>query len=100
MATADWSKMDRLYYRKRELYLMDWPADLDLSQYIVAPAHFAGPIAIVKNPNIPTLLRKDNVSSKLVIFSALGKPIASALWDYKVVKMGWTALEHLVCVLE
>jgi hypothetical protein len=92
--------MDSVYYRKHDVYSMDWPSALDLQQYLVAPAPFAGPVALVKHPNLSTLLRQDNVPDKLYIFSPIGKLISSALWDYKVAKLGWTAHEHLVCVLE
>ncbi|TPX34404.1 hypothetical protein SmJEL517_g02979 [Synchytrium microbalum] len=76
--TAEWSL---LHDRKQEIYTLAW-RDLDLSHYVVASAQFGGPIAMI---------RDDKKIMNLIHQS----------WDKgRIIGMGWTNTEKLICVLD
>ncbi|KAF9940768.1 Vacuolar protein sorting-associated protein 16 [Modicella reniformis] len=71
--TADWFELQDRFYRKQEIYVMLWE-QVDLSKYMAAAAPCGGPIALVRDD------RK---------------------WDKgRIVGMGWTETEQLLCVFE
>ncbi|XP_064428982.1 vacuolar protein sorting-associated protein 16 homolog isoform X5 [Mirounga angustirostris] len=98
--TANWNPLgDSAFYRKYELYSMDWDLKEELRDCLVAAAPYGGPIALLRNP-----WRKEKAASirpVLEIFSASGLPLASLLWKSgPVVSLGWSAEEELLCVQE
>ncbi|CAH3134259.1 unnamed protein product [Porites lobata] len=42
--TVDWNPLGKVFYRKVELYSMEWQDAVDLSRFIVSAAPFGGPI--------------------------------------------------------
>ncbi|KAI6055864.1 vacuolar protein sorting-associated protein 16 homolog [Marmota monax] len=98
--TANWNPLgDSAFYRKYELYSMDWDLKEELRDCLVAAAPYGGPIALLRNP-----WRKEKAASVrpvLEIYSASGMPLASLLWKSgPVVSLGWSAEEELLCVQE
>uniref|UniRef100_A0A8C6D6F7 Vacuolar protein sorting-associated protein 16 homolog n=1 Tax=Moschus moschiferus TaxID=68415 RepID=A0A8C6D6F7_MOSMO len=98
--TANWNPLgDSAFYRKYELYSMDWDLKEELRDCLVAAAPYGGPIALLRNP-----WRKEKPASArpvLEIYSASGVPLASLLWKSgPVVSLGWSAEEELLCVQE
>ncbi|XP_040837666.1 vacuolar protein sorting-associated protein 16 homolog isoform X2 [Ochotona curzoniae] len=98
--TANWNPLgDSAFYRKYELYSMDWDLKEELRDCLVAAAPYGGPIALLRNP-----WRKEKAASVrpvLDIYSASGMPLASLLWKSgPVVALGWSAEEELLCVQE
>ncbi|XP_065748010.1 vacuolar protein sorting-associated protein 16 homolog isoform X2 [Phocoena phocoena] len=98
--TANWNPLgDSAFYRKYELYSMDWDLKEELRDCLVAAAPYGGPIALLRNPG-----RKEKPASArpvLEIYSASGVPLASLLWKSgPMVSMGWSAEEELLCVQE
>lgn len=98
--TANWNPLgDSAFYRKYELYSMDWDLKEELRDCLVAAAPYGGPIALLRNP-----WRKEKAASLrpvLEIYSASGVPLASLLWKSgPVVSLGWSAEEELLCVQE
>ncbi|XP_049635107.1 vacuolar protein sorting-associated protein 16 homolog isoform X1 [Suncus etruscus] len=98
--TANWNPLgDSAFYRKYELYSMDWDLKDELRDCLVAAAPYGGPIAILRNP-----WRKEKSASirpVLDIYSASGMPLANLLWKSgPVVSLGWSAEEELLCVQE
>ncbi|XP_021110634.1 vacuolar protein sorting-associated protein 16 homolog isoform X2 [Heterocephalus glaber] len=98
--TANWNPLgDSAFYRKYELYSMDWDLKEELRDCLVAAAPYGGPIALLRNP-----WRKEKAASvrpMLEIYSASGVPLVSLLWKSgPVVSMGWSAEEELLCVQE
>uniref|UniRef100_A0A8B9XJ95 Vacuolar protein sorting-associated protein 16 homolog n=1 Tax=Bos mutus grunniens TaxID=30521 RepID=A0A8B9XJ95_BOSMU len=98
--TANWNPLgDSAFYRKYELYSMDWDLKEELRDCLVAAAPYGGPIALLRNP-----WRKEKPASArpvLEIYSASGMPLASLLWKSgPVVSLGWSAEEELLCVQE
>ncbi|KAF6089760.1 VPS16 core subunit of CORVET and HOPS complexes [Phyllostomus discolor] len=98
--TANWNPLgESAFYRKYELYSMDWDLKEELRDYLVAAAPYGGPIALLRNP-----WQKEKAASirpVLEIYSASGMPLASLLWKSgPVVSLGWSAEEELLCVQE
>ncbi|XP_036681491.1 vacuolar protein sorting-associated protein 16 homolog isoform X4 [Balaenoptera musculus] len=98
--TANWNPLgDSAFYRKYELYSMDWDLKEELRDCLVAAAPYGGPIALLRNPG-----RKEKPASArpvLEIYSASGVPLASLLWKSgPMVSLGWSAEEELLCVQE
>nr|KAF6359287.1 VPS16 core subunit of CORVET and HOPS complexes [Pipistrellus kuhlii] len=98
--TANWNPLgDSAFYRKYELYSMDWDLKEELRDCLVAAAPYGGPIALLRNP-----WRKEKPASVrpvLDIYSASGMPLASLPWKSgPVVSLGWSAEEELLCVQE
>uniref|UniRef100_A0A8C3WHN4 Vacuolar protein sorting-associated protein 16 homolog n=1 Tax=Catagonus wagneri TaxID=51154 RepID=A0A8C3WHN4_9CETA len=98
--TANWNPLgDSAFYRKYELYSMDWDLKEDLRDCLVAAAPYGGPIALLRNP-----WRKEKAASVrpvLEIYSASGMPLATLMWKSgPVVSLGWSAEEELLCVQE
>ncbi|XP_038186849.1 vacuolar protein sorting-associated protein 16 homolog isoform X2 [Arvicola amphibius] len=98
--TANWNPLgDSAFYRKYELYSMDWDLKEELKDCLVAAAPYGGPIALLRN-----CWRKEKAASVrpvLEIYSASGVPLATLLWKSgPVVALGWSAEEELLCVQE
>ncbi|XP_078515863.1 vacuolar protein sorting-associated protein 16 homolog [Lissotriton helveticus] len=94
--TANWNPLGSAYYRKLELYSMGWGLrDTDLRESLVAAAPYGGPIA---------LLRPEKAAGgrpTLDIYSASGQRLGGGPWKSgRVVQLGWTASEELLCVQE
>ncbi|PKU46798.1 hypothetical protein llap_2882 [Limosa lapponica baueri] len=98
--TANWNPLgEDAFYRKFELYTMEWNLKEDLRDCLVAAAPYGGPIALLKNN-----ARKEKSPSArplLEIYSASGLLLASIPWKSgQLVQLGWTASEDLLCIQE
>ncbi|XP_050751537.1 vacuolar protein sorting-associated protein 16 homolog isoform X2 [Gymnogyps californianus] len=96
--TANWNPLgEDAFYRKFELYTMEWNLKEDLRECLVAAAPYGGPIALLKNN-----ARKEKSPSArplLEIYSASGLLLASIPWKSgQLVQLGWTASEDLLCI--
>lgn len=98
-AIADWFMLGRdIYYRKFELYNMNWSSEVNLETYIVASAQCGGPIAIKRDSK---KLVKESGQPIISIFSGSGNNITSFKWARRpIVKMGWSNEEKFVCIQE
>ncbi|XP_047136937.2 vacuolar protein sorting-associated protein 16 homolog isoform X1 [Hydra vulgaris] len=95
-AMDDWNPLGDVYYRKVEIYKMDWKNQFDLSKYIIVGSTFGGPIAITKDD---TFGKSRDSRSIVYIFSASGIEKATIKWDGgKIVKMAWSNQEDLLIV--
>ncbi|KFM68340.1 hypothetical protein X975_12661, partial [Stegodyphus mimosarum] len=99
--TADWTPLGKnVYYRKTELYSMQWVDQVNLSEFIVAAAPFGGPIALTQDRKKLQKVQFAN-KSNIYIFSASGQPLSTIKWNSgPLVHMGWSSSEDLICVLE
>ncbi|XP_028919250.1 vacuolar protein sorting-associated protein 16 homolog isoform X1 [Ornithorhynchus anatinus] len=98
--TANWNPLgEAAFYRKSELYSMDWNLTEELRDCLMAAAPYGGPIALLRNP-----WRKEKSPSGrpvLETYSASGVALASMVWKSgQVAQLGWTASEELLCVQE
>ncbi|XP_060587181.1 vacuolar protein sorting-associated protein 16 homolog, partial [Ruditapes philippinarum] len=98
MASANWLPLGHVYYEKMELYSLEWGDQIDLAKFIVAPAPYGGPLALMRddsnNPNL-----SGNVKPIIHAFTSSGKPIGQLRWSSgRIKKMGWSTTEDLLCV--
>ncbi|XP_076437329.1 vacuolar protein sorting-associated protein 16 homolog [Babylonia areolata] len=100
MATADWNPLGEIFYRKCEIYSMEWAGLVDLSKFTVAAASYGGPIALLKDEN---KLNRVQTTMKPVIsvYNAAGRMLSQMRWSSgRIVRMGWTIVEDLLFVQE
>ncbi|KND02893.1 tethering complex subunit VPS16 [Spizellomyces punctatus DAOM BR117] len=98
--TADWNLLHDRFYCKQETYLMLWK-DMDLSKFIVAAAPYGGPIAMIRDDKKILSLQNQTIKPVMHIYTSSGKLINQFQWDKgRIVGMGWTNTEHLICILE
>eukprot|EP00162_Nutomonas_longa_P012729 comp21234_c0_seq1/m.45320 comp21234_c0_seq1/g.45320 ORF comp21234_c0_seq1/g.45320 comp21234_c0_seq1/m.45320 type:complete len:848 (+) comp21234_c0_seq1:3-2546(+) len=96
---STWGKMSSRFYRKREIYTMIWD-NIELGEYMVCAAPWGGPVAMVRDDKQVLLLTQE-VRPIVRIYTSAGALISEVVWDKrKLVKMGWSNEEQLVCVLE
>jgi len=96
--TADWSPLGDVFYRKFELYSMQWVNQVDLCKFIVSAAPYGGPIALIR---YESKTAKINFSAKptVYIFTSAGSEISNFRWNSgNLLKMGWSSVEDLICV--
>ncbi|KAG8453094.1 hypothetical protein GDO86_004782 [Hymenochirus boettgeri] len=90
--TANWFPLGNVYYRKFDMYQMEWDVRDGLRDGLVAAAPYAGAIALLRNP-------LGNSRPSLEIYSASGIPLSNLLWKSgQVVQLGWTLGQDLLCV--
>lgn len=97
---AEWQILDNVYYRKFEVYSMQWR--MDLTRHLVACAPFGGPIAAIRKWEIMQLYN-ESARRTLQIFNSAGVALASVVWDRpggSIVGMSWTDDLTLVCVVQ
>ncbi|XP_077304844.1 vacuolar protein sorting-associated protein 16 homolog isoform X1 [Lithobates pipiens] len=97
--TANWYPLGDVYYRKFELYQMEWNIREEFKDCLVAVGPYGGSIALMKN-----YLTKEKPSSSrpiLETYSASGVLLATIQWKSgQVVHLGWTVSEDLMCIQE
>ncbi|KAI8923450.1 Vps16, N-terminal region-domain-containing protein [Entophlyctis helioformis] len=97
---GDWKPLDKKFYRKHEVYRMMW-SKVDLAKLSVAAAPFGGPIATIRNDRKIVAVQAVTVRPTLQIYTSSGKLLNQFQWDKgRLVAMGWTGKERLVCVME
>eukprot|EP00118_Oscarella_pearsei_P006071 m.27723 g.27723 ORF g.27723 m.27723 type:complete len:837 (+) comp30298_c0_seq2:46-2556(+) len=100
--TSEWDSLGEVFYRKRELFRMNWLSDqIDLSRFIVAGAPFGGAIAMVRDDKKILRVKSGSLKPMVYIYSASGDRISSIKWDGgSVVQLGWSHDEELIIVVE
>jgi hypothetical protein len=98
--TFDWHQLANGYYRKQQIYEMAWQ-DVDLKLLNIVAAPFAGPIAAIRNEKLIIAVTGGQMKPTMQIYTSSGEKISSFIWDKgKLVGMGWTDNEKLICVLQ
>ena len=96
-----WDEIGNSNYVRIELYSMNWTLlDVDLTALIGVGASYSGPVALRLDTN---KLVKSSLATKwkdITIFSASGNLLAKVEKPNKLLKMGWSLEEDLVCVSE
>lgn len=88
----EWKLLGDVLYRKVLLSPMHW--NVDLTNYVVAASSYGGPIALMEKSLQATRFKID-------IFSATGKQMETIEWNGgRMVKMGWSSNEELLCLQE
>uniref|UniRef100_A0A023F2B4 Vacuolar protein sorting-associated protein 16 homolog n=1 Tax=Triatoma infestans TaxID=30076 RepID=A0A023F2B4_TRIIF len=101
LLTGDWSPFGKDdYFRRFEVYSMGWPNDINLDSLSLTSSNFGGPLAVMRDRN---KVVKVQGGGKPVIsmYSSSGNFISSIIWNSgKIVKLGWSSLCDLLCILE
>ncbi|CAH3134282.1 unnamed protein product [Porites lobata] len=100
--TVDWNPLGKVFYRKVELYSMEWQDAMDLSRFIVSAAPFGGPIALIRDDKHFARVQGSAINKPIIhIFSSAGRELATVKWDGgPIVQMGWSITEDLLCVAD
>uniref|UniRef100_A0A1A9UWX3 Vacuolar protein sorting-associated protein 16 homolog n=1 Tax=Glossina austeni TaxID=7395 RepID=A0A1A9UWX3_GLOAU len=96
--TGDWFTLQPNTYRKFDLHTPDWPIDLDLEYMKVVCAPYGGPIAVTRDPQqiVPI---KGTAKPVIRIFDTAGQELSKIWWNHgKLISMGWSDMEELICV--
>ncbi|KAJ1520941.1 hypothetical protein ONE63_004018 [Megalurothrips usitatus] len=98
LLTADWCSVGKNeYYRKFEVYDMEWTSIFNMDNVIVTSCSFGGPLAIRRDPK---KLVKVQGSGKptISIFTASGEFVSSIMLSKPVIHVGWSTSEDLICI--
>lgn len=96
--SVEWNQLADKYYRKTEVYVMQWGDKIELDKHIVCGAPFGGPIAMI--PDERKMLRLGGVTM-CSIYTSAGRLINQFDWPHRgLIQMGWTDKENLACILD
>ncbi|KND89060.1 putative vacuolar protein sorting-associated protein 16 [Tolypocladium ophioglossoides CBS 100239] len=99
-ARADWESVGEKWFRKTQQYTAVFDQDLDLDNYVIAGAPYAGALALWRD-DTKLLAHQPGRSSKpaIDIYSLAGKKLRSIPWDKGVIAgLGWSEDESLLVV--
>ncbi|CAA2961645.1 VACUOLELESS1 [Olea europaea subsp. europaea] len=99
---AEWQLLYNRYYRKPELYQMQWK-HVDLTKSKVACAPFGGPIATIRDDAKIVQLFAESALRKLRIFTSSGRLISETVWKNpggRLIGMSWTDDQILICITQ
>ncbi|ETW04917.1 hypothetical protein H310_04019 [Aphanomyces invadans] len=113
MDPSEWHALGKAQYQKHRLFEMapSWKEEVaslgDLREFLVVPAQFGGPIAMIRDPSrLVKMDSKGSLSRTLYIFNACGAKLASVSFSsYDTKKktlfgMFWTDEMRLMCVFD
>ncbi|XP_077297658.1 vacuolar protein sorting 16 [Arctopsyche grandis] len=96
---ADWFCLDKdIYYRKFDLYSMNWNIDYELDTMVISGASYGGPIALIRDKK--QLVRVIGQSKPVIhIYNCAGKHMSNIVWNNgNLVHIGWSDGEQLLCI--
>ncbi|CAI9757174.1 unnamed protein product [Fraxinus pennsylvanica] len=99
---AEWQLLYNRYYRKPELYQMQWK-HVDLTRNKVACAPFGGPIAAIRDDAKIVQLFAESALRKLRIFTSSGRLISETVWKNpggRLIGMSWSDDQILICITQ
>ncbi|KAL6364927.1 hypothetical protein LRP88_00900 [Fusarium phalaenopsidis] len=99
-ARADWESVGDRWFRKTQQYTAVFDQDLDLDNYIVTGAPYAGALALWRDDTKLLAYQPGRTSKPAIdIYSLAGKKIRSIPWDKGAIKgLGWSEDETLLVV--
>lgn len=97
-ATDDWKTLkhgsEERRYMKLRMYDMAWKLEADLQEHGCAAAPCGGPVALLQGSGAA-------MGVQMHIFNAAGHTLSRWPWEYgRVLALGWSSSQELVCVLE
>ncbi|GER53384.1 vacuolar protein sorting-associated protein [Striga asiatica] len=99
---AEWQLLYNRYYRKPELYQMQWK-QVDLTRNKIACAPFGGPIAVIRDDAKIVQLYAESALRKLRIFTSSGRLVSETVWKNpggRLIGLSWTDDLTLVCITQ
>ncbi|PFH57008.1 hypothetical protein XA68_15649 [Ophiocordyceps unilateralis] len=102
-ARADWESVGDKWFRKTQQYTAVFDQDLDLDNYMVAGAHYAGALALWRDDRKLQALQPGASGTwtkpSIDIYSLAGKKLRSIPWDKSSIRgLGWSEDESLLVV--
>ncbi len=100
MTTAsDWQRLHKVWYRKRDVYDLQWPFEPDRMRYnIVTAASNGGVIATVRNEKVMQVVR-GNITPEITFYTAAGRKLGSTQWPHTgLIALHWTESEELLAL--
>ncbi|KAK9150902.1 hypothetical protein Syun_009211 [Stephania yunnanensis] len=98
---AEWQLLYNRYYRKPEIYTMQWTVDLSRNKLACAP--FGGPIAVIRDDAKIVQLLAESALRKLNIYNSAGLLISSTRWDRpggRLIALAWSDDTSLLCAVQ
>ncbi|KAK0388462.1 hypothetical protein NLU13_4706 [Sarocladium strictum] len=97
---ADWEAIGEKWFRKTQTYTAVFDPDLDLDNYVLVGAPFAGAVALWRDDSKLHESRPGQSTKPVIdIYSLSGKKIRSIAWDKSsIVSLGWSEDEKLLVV--
>ncbi|KAI9148010.1 vacuolar sorting [Paramyrothecium foliicola] len=97
---AEWESVGDKWYRKTQLYTDVFDKDLDLDNYVVAGAPYAGALALWRDDSkLQAYQPGKSLKPSIDIYSLAGKKLQSIPWDKGTIKgLGWSEEETLLVV--
>lgn len=97
---AEWESVDNKWFRKTQLYTKVFDQDLDLDDYVVTGAPYAGALAFWRDESKLQESRPGKSTKPAIdIYSLAGKKLRSIAWDKGSIKaLGWSEDETLLVV--
>ncbi|KAK9153282.1 hypothetical protein Sjap_000762 [Stephania japonica] len=98
---AEWQLLYNRYYRKPEIYTMQWTVDLSRNKLACAP--FGGPIAVIRDDAKIVQLLAESAVRKLNIYNSAGILLSSTRWDRpggRLVALAWSDDASLLCAVQ
>lgn len=97
---ADWESVGDKWFRKTQLYTAVFDQDLDLDNYVVTGAPYAGALALWRDDTKILAYQPGKTSKPAIdIYSLAGKKLRTIPWDKGTVKgLGWSEEETLLVV--
>lgn len=98
--TSSWEKIGDQFYRKLKLYDAIFDQDLELENYLIAGAPYAGAIALYRDEaKLRSFGGSKSAKAGIDIYSCSGKLIRHIVWDKGSIRgLGWSEDEKLLIV--
>ncbi|KAL3821342.1 hypothetical protein ACJIZ3_007247 [Penstemon smallii] len=99
---AEWQLLTNRYYRKPELYQMQWK-HVDLTRHKIACSPFGGPIAVIRDDAKIVQLYSESALRTLRIFTSSGRLLSETPWKNpggRLIGLSWTDDLTLACITQ
>ncbi|XP_034235328.1 vacuolar protein sorting-associated protein 16 homolog [Thrips palmi] len=98
LLTADWCPVGRdEYYRKFEVYNMEWTNSFNMENVIVASCSYGGPLAVRRDPKKIVKVQGSGKPT-IYIYTAAGELVSSIVLSRPVIHVGWSIADDLLCI--
>ncbi|KAL1140171.1 hypothetical protein AAG570_000103 [Ranatra chinensis] len=101
LLTADWCQHGKdEYFRKFEVYMMEWVGEIKFDTVAFTSTQFGGPIAVTRDKT--KVVKVQGTGKPLItIYTASGTFLSSFVWSSgRVTEMGWSSNLDLLCIQE
>ena len=88
MTAYDWIPLQEKYYRRNEIYKLEWKIDR-LEDFHVLFATEGGPIALRRNPKRLVELKAQTLKNQIVFYSSSGTYLSSFEWHNEEIVHWW-----------